>query len=140
MAKPKSIDKTPRVNIRYDVYTGGVKEERELPFVVGVLADLSGDPETPLPRLRDRKFVEIDSNTFDSVLAAVRPRIKIDVANTLQGEGDSSRLGVELNVSRMEDLEPERVARQIPELRQLLEVRDRLADLLYKMEGQPQVR
>jgi len=137
MAKKKSMDKTPRVNIVYDVYTGGVKEERELPFVVGVLADLSGDPETPLPRLRDRKFVEIDKNTFDSVLAAVRPRIKIDVPNTLQEESEPSRLGVELNISRMEDFEPEPLARQIPELRQLLEGRDRLADLLFKMDGSP---
>jgi type VI secretion system protein ImpB len=137
MAKKKSMDKTPRVNIVYDVYTGGAKEERELPFVVGVLADLSGDPETPLPRLRDRKFVEIDKNTFDSVLAAVRPRIKIDVPNTLQGESEPSRLGVELSISRLEDLEPEPVARQIPELRQLLEGRDRLAYLLAKAELSP---
>jgi len=137
MAKKKSMDKTPRVNIVYDVYTGGVKEERELPFVVGVLADLSGDPETPLPRLRDRKFVEIDKNTFDSVLAAVRPRIKIDVPNTLQGESEPSRLRVDLNISRMEDFEPEPLARQIPELRQLLEGRDRLADLLAKAELSP---
>jgi type VI secretion system protein ImpB len=137
MAKKKSIEKTPRVNIKYAVYTGGVKSERELPFVVGVLADLSGNPENPLPRLREREFVEIDSNTFDSVLSAVQPRIQIDVPNTLQGEGESSRLGVELNVRRMEDFEPEPVARQIPELRRLLEVRDRLANLLYKMEGSP---
>jgi len=137
MAKKKSMDKTPRVNIVYDVYTGGAKEERELPFVVGVLADLSGDPETPLPRLRDRKFVEIDKNTFDSVLAAVRPRIKIDVPNTLQTEGAPSRLGVELNINRMEDFEPEPVARQVPELRELLEGRDRLADLLAKAELSP---
>ena len=137
MAKKKSMDKTPRVNIVYDVYTGGAKEERELPFVVGVLADLSGDPETPLPRLRDRKFVEIDKNNFDSVLAAVRPRIKIDVPNTLQGEGEASRLRVDLNISRLEDFEPEPLARQIPELRELLEGRDRLAYLLAKAELSP---
>ncbi len=137
MAKKKSMDKTPRVNIVYDVYTGGAKEERELPFVVGVLADLSGDPETPLPRLRDRKFVEIDKNNFDAVLAAIRPRIKIDVPNTLQGDSEPSRLGVELNISRLEDFEPEPLARQIPELRQLLEGRDRLAYLLAKAELSP---
>ncbi len=137
MAKKKSMDKTPRVNIVYDVYTGGAKAERELPFVVGVLADLSGNPAEPLPRLRDRKFVEIDKNTFDSVLAAVRPRIKIDVPNTLQGDGPPSRLNVELNVSRIEDFEPEPVARQVPELRKLLEGRDRLADLLAKAELSP---
>jgi type VI secretion system protein ImpB len=137
MAKKKSMDKTPRVNILYEVYTGGVKEERELPFVVGVLADLSGNPEAPLPRLRDRNFVEIDKNNFDSVLAAVRPRIKIDVPNTLQEEGKPSRLGVEVTISRMEDLEPEPLARQIPELRELLEGRDRLADLLAKAELSP---
>ena len=116
---------------------GGAKAERELPFVVGVLADLSGDPETPLPRLRDRKFVEIDKNNFDSVLAAVRPRIKIDVPNTLQGEDDASRLRVDLNISRLEDFEPEPLARQIPELRELLEGRDRLAYLLAKAELSP---
>jgi type VI secretion system protein ImpB len=137
MAKKKSMDKTPRVNIVYDVYTGGAKEERELPFVVGVLADLSGNPETPLPRLRDRKFVEIDKNTFDSVLAAVRPRIKIDVPNTLQGDGEPSRLQVDLNIDRLEDFEPEPIARQIPELRELMEGRDRLADLLAKAELSP---
>jgi len=137
MAKKKSMDKTPRVNIVYDVYTGGAKEERELPFVVGVLADLSGDPETPLPRLRDRKFVEIDKNTFDSVLAAVRPRIKIDVPNTLQEGSEPSRLRVDLNINRLEDFEPEPLARQIPELRQLLEGRDRLAYLLAKAELSP---
>ncbi len=137
MAKKKSMDKTPRVNIVYDVYTGGAKEERELPFVVGVLADLSGNPETPLPRLRDRKFVEIDKNNFDSVLAAVRPRIKIDVPNTLQGDSEPSRLRVELNINRLEDFEPEPLARQIPELRQLLEGRDRLAYLLAKAELSP---
>jgi len=137
MAKNKNIDKTPRVNIRYEVYTGGVKEERELPFVVGVLADLSGDPESPLPRLRDRNFVEIDKNNFDSVLAAVRPRIKIDVPNTLQAEGEPSRLRVDLSINRLEDLEPEPLARQIPELRELLEGRDRLADLLAKAELSP---
>ncbi len=137
MAKKKSMDKTPRVNIVYDVYTGGAKEERELPFVVGVLADLSGDPETPLPRLRDRKFVEIDKNNFDSVLAAVRPRIKIDVPNTLQGDSEPSRLHVELNINRLDDFEPEPLARQIPELRQLLEGRDRLAYLLAKAELSP---
>ncbi len=137
MAKKKSADKTPRVNIVYDVYTGGAKEERELPFVVGVLADLSGNPETPLPRLRDRKFVEIDKNNFDSVLAAVRPRIKIDVPNTLQRGGEPSRLGVELNISRVEDFEPEPLARQVPQLRELLEGRDRLAYLLSKAELSP---
>jgi type VI secretion system protein ImpB len=137
MAKKKSMDKTPRVNIIYDVYTGGVKEERELPFVVGVLADLSGDPEVPLPRLRDRKFVEIDKNNFDSVLAAVRPRIKIDVPNTLQADDKPSRLRIDLNIGRMEDFEPEPLARQIPELRQLLEGRDRLAYLLAKAELSP---
>jgi len=137
MAKKKSMDSTPRVNIVYDVYTGGAKAERELPFVVGVMADLSGNPETPLPRLRDRKFVEIDKNNFDSVLAAVRPRIKIDVPNTLQGDNEPSRLHVDLSISRMEDFEPEPLARQIPVLGELLEGRDRLADLLAKAELSP---
>jgi type VI secretion system protein ImpB len=137
MAKKKNMDKTPRVNIVYDVYTGGAKEERELPFVVGVLADLSGDPEEPLPRLRDRKFVEIDKNNFDSVLAAVKPRVKIDVPNTLRGDSAASRLRVDLNINRLEDFEPEPLARQIPELRELLEGRDRLAYLLAKAELSP---
>ena len=140
MAKKKNMDKTPRVNIVYDVYTGGAKEERELPFVVGVLADLSGNPEEPLPRLRDRKFVEIDKNTFDSVLAAVRPRISIDVPNTLEGKSEPSRLRVDPRISRLEDFEPEPLARQIPELRQLLEGRDRLANLLAKAELRPHLR
>jgi type VI secretion system protein ImpB len=139
MAKRKNIDRTPRVNITYNVYSGGAKEERELPFVVGVLADLSGNPEAPLPRLRDRerKFVEIDGNNFDAVLAGVRPRIKIDVANTLEEGAEPSRLGVELNIRRMSDFEPAGVARQIPELRELLEARDRLANMLSQMELKP---
>jgi len=129
--------RAPRVHIQYDVETGGALELRELPFVVGVLANLSGkpDPKAPLPRLRDRKFVEIDRDNFDAVLAAAKPRLKLNVENTL--EKDGSRLGVEVQFTRIEDFEPEQVARKIPELRMLLEARDRLADLLNRMEGSP---
>jgi type VI secretion system protein ImpB len=117
----------PRVHITYDVETGGAIEKKELPFVVGVLADLSGKPEKPLPPVKDRKFVEIDPDNFDAVLAKAAPRLTYRVDNTLTEE--DTRLGVELKFSSLEDFEPHRVAQQIEPLRKLLETRARLANL-----------
>lgn len=123
----------PRVHLTYDVEIGGAIQQKELPFVVGVLADLSGKPEEPLPRLKDRKFVEIDRDNFNKVLAGCKPRLAIRVDNQLQGDG--SKLGVELKFSQITDFEPDQVAQQIAPLRQLLAARERLSNLVNKMDG-----
>ena len=123
----------PRVHLTYDVEVGGAIQVRELPFVVGVLADLSGKPEEPLPRLKDRKFVEIDRDNFNKVLAGMKPRLAFQVDNTLQKDG--SKLNVELRFNSMDDFEPEQVARQVAPLRALVEARTRLTSLLNKMDG-----
>jgi type VI secretion system protein ImpB len=122
-----------RVHITYEVETGGAIEMKELPFVVGVLADLSGKPEDPLPRVRDRKFVDIDRDNFDSVLAGMKPRLSYQVENKLQNDG--SKLGVELKFQSMEDFNPDNVVQQVDPLRKLVEARRNLSDLLAKMDG-----
>jgi type VI secretion system protein ImpB len=123
----------PRVHLTYDVEIGGAIQQKELPFVVGVLADLSGKPDEPLPRLKDRKFVDIDRDNFNKVLAGTRPRLAYQAENTLQGDG--SKLGIELRFSKIDDFEPEQVVKQVEPLRKLLEARDRLSNLLNKMDG-----
>jgi type VI secretion system protein ImpB len=123
----------PRVHLTYDVEVGGAIQQKELPFVVGVLADLSGKPDEPLPRLRDRKFVEIDRDNFNKVLAGTKPRLAFPVENTLQGDG--STIGVEIRFNHIRDFEPEQVVKQVEPLRRLLEARDRLSDLVSKMDG-----
>jgi len=123
----------PRVHLTYDLEVGGATQQKELPFVVGVLADLSGKPAEPLPRLRDRKFVEIDRDNFNKVLAGTKPRLAFQTDNTL--EKDGSKIGIELRFQNIRDFEPEQVVRQIEPLRQLLVARERLADLLSKMDG-----
>src|SRR5262249_51038508 len=101
----------PRVHITYDVEIGGAIELKEPPFVVGVLADLSGKPEEPLPRLKDRKFVEIDRDNFNKVLAATKPRLAYQVDNTLQD--DESKLFVELRFNDIDDFAPDQVVKQV---------------------------
>jgi type VI secretion system protein ImpB len=123
----------PRVHLTYDVDVGGAIQQKELPFVLGVMADLSGKPEEALPRLKDRKFVEIDRDNFNKVLSGVRPRLSYQVDNTLQNDG--SKLGVELRFGHIRDFEPEQVVKQVEPLRKLLEARDRLSDLVTKMDG-----
>lgn len=125
--------RAPRVRITYDVETGGAIETKELPFVVGVLADLSGKPKEALPRLRERRFVEVDRDSLDSVLSGMKPRLAFTVDNRLLGDG--SRLPVEIEFSSLEDFHPERVAQQVEPLRRLLEARRRLSDLLDRLEG-----
>src|SRR5581483_11934222 len=97
----------PRVHLTYDVQIGDAIELKELPFVVGVLADLSGKPEEPLPKLKDRQFVEIDRDNFNKVLAGMKPRLAYQADNTLQGDG--SKINVELKFSSMDDFSPEAV-------------------------------
>ncbi|MBK7365816.1 MAG: type VI secretion system contractile sheath small subunit [Nitrosomonas sp.] len=123
----------PRVQIKYEVHTGDAIEMKELPFVMGVMADLSGNPQDPLPRLKDRKFVNIDRDNFDNVLAGTKPRLTYRVDNKLANDG--TQIGIELNFKSMADFEPEQVVKQIESLRNLLEARNKLADLRNKMAG-----
>ncbi len=123
----------PRVQITYEVEIGDAMEKIELPMVVGVMADLSGAPSEALKPMKDRKFVPIDRDNFNDVLAKATPRLAMKVQNKLTDE--DSKLAVELNFRSMEDFEPARVAEQVGPLRELLEMRQRLSQLLGKMEG-----
>jgi type VI secretion system protein ImpB len=123
----------PRVQITYDVETGGAMQKIELPFVVGVLADLSAQRLEPLPPLKERKFIPIDRDNFNEVMEKAAPRLALKVQNRLTD--DDTRLAVELRFNHIDDFEPDRVARQIAPLRELLEMRQRLTQLLAKMEG-----
>jgi len=140
MAKKESTQhkldrvRAPRVHITYDVEIGDAQEKKELPFVVGVLGDYSGNPLEPLPRLKDRKFIAIDRDNFNGVLKGIKPRLSYRVDNTL-AKGDGTQLGVELNFNSLEDFEPQNVVKQVEPLRKLLEVRNKLADLRNKMGG-----
>jgi type VI secretion system protein ImpB len=123
----------PRVRIAYEVETGGAIELKELPMVVGVLGDFSGQPAEPLPRLRDRKLVEIDRDNFDQVLAAMAPRLAFSVPNRLTAE--EGTLGVELRFEGIDDFHPDNLVQQVEPLRQMVEARQRLSDLLSKVDG-----
>ena len=124
----------PRVQITYDVETGGAMQKTELPFVIGVMADLSGQPKEALRPMKERKFANIDRDNFNDILDRSAPRLTMKVDNKLTGEGDS-KLAVELNFKHIDDFEPARVAEQVGPLRELLEMRKRLSHLLSKMEG-----
>lgn len=126
----------PRVHITYDVETGGAIEKKEIPFVVGVLADLSGEPRNPLPDLADREFEEINRDNINQVMAKHKPRLAMRVANKLtKGESDPGLLNVELNFEKLADFHPENVARQVEPLRELLELRTKLSNLQTSMNG-----
>ncbi len=125
-------NRPPRVHITYDVEIGGAIEKRELPLVVGLLSDLSGMPENPLPKLKDRRFVEIDRDNFNEVMAKVAPRLDISVPNAITGEGN---MKVVLNFSNIDDFCPEPIVKQVPALARLLEARQQLRDLLAKLDG-----
>jgi type VI secretion system protein ImpB len=125
--------RSPRVQITYDLEVGGAIQLKELPFVVGVLGDFSGKPAEPLPRLKDRKFVNVDRDNFDQVLAGMKPRLAYKVDNKLTD--DETKLGVELNFKSLEDFEPENVVNQVEPLRKLLEARRKLSDLVHKIDG-----
>jgi len=131
----KKLDRVrpPRVHITYDVEIGDAIELKELPFVVGVLADLSGKPDEALPRLRDRKFVDIDRDNFNDVLKGMKPRLAYKVENKLTN--DESKMGVELRFNNLDDFEPEQVVNQVEPLKKLLEIRKQLSDLLAKTDG-----
>jgi type VI secretion system protein ImpB len=127
--------RSPRVHITYDVETGGAIELKELPFVVGVLGDFTGQPTEPLPKLKERKFVEVNPDNFDSVLEGMKPHLAFSVENKLSEEPDAPNLKINLNFKSMDDFEPENVARQVPALKQLLDLRQRLSDLRGSLQG-----
>ncbi len=124
--------RAPRVQITYDVEIGGAKERKELPMVVGILADLSGDSEVPKPKVKDRPFIEIDGENFDDVMAAIRPRAQLTVPNEISGGGN---MAVVLDFHSIEDFDPLAIVKQVPQLNALYEARTRLADLLIKLDG-----
>jgi type VI secretion system protein ImpB len=123
----------PRVQITYDVEIGGAIQKKELPLVVGIMGDLSGHPAEPLPKMKDRKFVEIDRDNFNDVMASLSPRLTFRVDNTLVD--DDSQLNVELYFKHMDDFDPVNVLKQVEPLRQLFDARQRLSDLLTKLDG-----
>jgi len=126
----------PRVNISYDVETGGAVETKELPFLMGVLADLSGTPAEALPKLKDRKFVEVTPDNFDAVLKSMKPRVQFAVANKLQpGEENPGKIGVDLTFESLDDFSPDAVARKVGPLKELLELRTKLSDLRGSLQG-----
>jgi type VI secretion system protein ImpB len=122
----------PRVHITYEVETEGAQLVRELPFVVGVIGDFSGDPTQPLRPFGERKFVQIDRDSFDDVMQRLAPGLKLKVENKLAGDG--STMPVDLHFNSLEDFEPGHVLDQVPALRTLLETRNRLRDLLSKAD------
>jgi type VI secretion system protein ImpB len=124
----------PRVQITYDVEIDGAMQLKELPFVMGVLGDFSGKPDQPLPPMKDRKFIEIDRDNFDKVLAGCKPRLAFRADDKLTGK-EGSQLNVELRFQSLEDFEPANVVKQVEPMRKLLETRDKLKNLLNKMEG-----
>ena len=122
----------PRVHIKYEVETEGAMLEKELPFVVGVLGDFSGDPTEPLRPLAERKFIQIDRDNFNDVMARMTPGLNLRVENTLKGDG--SEMAVSLKFRSMDDFSPENVVKQVEPLRRMLETRDKLRDLLTKVD------
>jgi type VI secretion system protein ImpB len=124
----------PRVQITYDVEIGNAIEKKELPFIVGILADLSGKPVEALPPVKDRKFVEIDRDNFNDVLAAIGPRLAFRVPNKLVKDS-KDQLNIELTFKNMDDFGPVEIINQIPALKKLFDGRQRLRDLLTKLDG-----
>lgn len=122
----------PRVHITYEVETGGAEVEKELPFVVGVMGDFSGNPDRPLQSLKEKKFVQIDRDNFTDVMADVAPELNLKVANTLADDG--SEMAVNLKFKDMSDFDPAKIANQIEPLKKLLETRARLNDLMTKID------
>ncbi|HSC81302.1 MAG TPA: type VI secretion system contractile sheath small subunit [Chitinolyticbacter sp.] len=131
--KKLSRVRPPRVQITYDVEVGDAIETKELPFVLGVLGDYSGHSKQPLPKLKERKFVQIDRDNFDDVLKGMAPRLAMRVDNKLQDS--DGQMSVELEFNELADFEPQNVVKQVEPLRQLLDARQRLSDLRNKMVG-----
>jgi type VI secretion system protein ImpB len=125
-------NRPPRVQITYDVESGGAIEKKELPLVVGLMADLSGQPLNPLPKLKERRFIEVDRDNFTGVMTKIAPRLDLSVPDTYKGEGN---IKVELNFTEFAHFHPESIVAQVPRLTKLLEARQQLRDLLGKLDG-----
>jgi type VI secretion system protein ImpB len=125
----------PRVHVTYDVEIGDAIELKELPFVMGVLGDFTGQPTEPLPRLRDRKFVEVNPDNFDSVLEGMKPHLAFSVENKLSEDSNAPMLKVDLHFKSMDDFSPENVAQQVRPLKELLDLRTKLSDLRGSLQG-----
>jgi type VI secretion system protein ImpB len=125
-------NRAPRVQIEYDVELYGAQKKVQLPFVMGVLSDLSGKPEEPLPGVADRKFLEVDVDNFDARMKSMKPRVAFQVENTLTGEGN---LPVDITFESMDDFSPAAVAKKVAGLDKLLEARTQLANLITYMDG-----
>ena len=125
----------PRVHVTYDVEIGDAIELKELPFVMGVLGDFTGQPSEPLPRLRDRKFVEVNPDNFDSVLEGMKPHLAFSVENKLSEDSNAPQLKVDLHFKSMDDFAPENVAQQVRPLKELLDLRTKLSDLRGSLQG-----
>jgi len=125
----------PRVHITYDVEVGGATEIKELPFAMGVLGDFTGQAEEPLPKLKDRKFVEVTPDNFDSVLAGMKPHLSFSVENKLSEDPNAGQLKVDLRFKSLDDFSPDQVASQIKPLRELMDLRTKLSDLRGSLQG-----
>jgi type VI secretion system protein ImpB len=137
VAKPSSQkfiarNRAPRVQIEYDVELYGAQKKVQVPFVMGVLSDLSGDAKEPLPNVDDRKFLAIDIDNFDDRMKSMKPRVAFSVPNTLTGEGN---LSVDITFESMDDFSPAAVARKVDSLNKLLEARSQLSNLITYMDG-----
>ncbi len=127
--------RAPRVQISYDVETGGAIEMKELPFVMGVLGDFTGHPAEPMAKLKERKFVEVTPDNFDDVLKSMKPHLQFTVDNLLSEDPEAGKIGVDLKFESLDDFSPDRVASQVEPLRKLLELRQNLADLRGSLQG-----
>ena len=125
-------NRAPRVQVEYDVELYGAEKKVNLPFVMGVMSDLSGKPAEPLPRVEERKFVNIDADNFDDRMKSIKPRVAFQVPNVLNGEGN---LSVDMTFESMEDFSPDKVAEKVEGVKQLLDARRQLANLLSYMDG-----
>lgn len=125
----------PRVNITYEVETGGAIEVKELPFVMGVLGDFVGQPTAELPKLKDRQFAEVTLDNFDDVLAGMKPHLAFTVDSKLSDDPNAGKIGIDLKFESLDDFSPDRVAQQVEPLRKLLELRGQLADLRGKIQS-----
>lgn len=123
----------PRVHITYDVEVGGAIELKELPFVLGVLGDFSGKTDVQQPKMKDRKFIDVDRDNFDAALAGMKPRLAYRVDNKLTNDG--TEMNVEMRFNSLQDFEPDQVVQQVAPLKKLVDARKKLSDLLSKMDG-----
>lgn len=131
--KKLSRVRPPRVQITYDVETNGAIQQKELPFVVGVLSDLAGNPKEALPEVRKRKFTEIDRDNFDKVMGSIKPRVSGRVDNTLTKDG--TQFAFDLEFKSMDDFNPANVAKNVEPLKQLLDLRQKLVEMVAKLDG-----